>query len=177
MNKKKIYTVTAVILLIALYIVIFCFSAENGESSSDISGRFTQAILDLYHRIRGITKIPEGTAAGDVLSLEGIIRKLAHFGEYMCMGFLSYSLVMLWYRPLWRGGFLVVLQLLVSASLDEFHQYFVPGRNASIRDVMIDVAGGITGILIIVICQGIRKGCGFIRRMLVSSKKEMTRRL
>lgn len=32
------------------------------------------------------------------------------------------------------------------ATSDEFHQMFTPGRSASIRDVGIDIAGGLMGI-------------------------------
>lgn len=172
MNRKKLYTAVALLLLVALYVTIFCFSAEDAESSSAISGKITQLILDLYDRIVGVPEITGGTAAGDAFSLEGLIRKLAHFAEYMCMGFLSYSLVTVWNRPLWRGSIWVVLQVFLSAALDEFHQYFVPGRNASFRDVMIDTAGGAVGILVILVWIGIRKGWRHFRRFWKNSEKK-----
>jgi len=34
------------------------------------------------------------------------------------------------------------------AITDEFHQYFVPGRSAEIRDVLIDSSGAFIGILL-----------------------------
>ena len=46
----------------------------------------------------------------------------------------------------------IILSLLVGilyASLDEFHQSFIPGRTAAVTDVLIDTAGVITGILFI----------------------------
>ena len=73
------------------------------------------------------------------------------------MGLLSYSIVVLWYKPLWRGRFFVLLQLVISAGMDEFHQYFIPGRFASFKDVLIDTAGGIAGILVIIILCKIRE--------------------
>lgn len=162
---RKIYTVIAVSLLIMLYIMIFWFSAEDGDSSSAISSRITKGILDLYYRIAGVKNIPDSAVVGDVFSLEGIIRKLAHFGEYMCMGFLSYSLVTIWYEPVWRGRLWILLQLFLSAGLDEFHQSFIPGRHASMKDVMIDMTGGITGMLVIVLWQGVRRAWQHIRRV------------
>ncbi len=156
MRGKKIYTAVAVILLIVLYIAIFHFSAEEGEDSSALSRKVTEMILDIYYRIIGGAGDGGGIAEAEWDStLETIIRKMAHFGEYLCMGFLSYSVVALWYHPRWKGRFLVVLQLLVSAGLDELHQYFVPGRCAAFRDVMIDTAGGIVGIIFIVIIRKI----------------------
>lgn len=172
MNRKKFYTAVVLFLLAALYVTIFCFSAEDAESSSAISGKITQMILDLYYRIVGVPEITGGGLAGDGFSLEGLIRKLAHFAEYMCMGFLSYSLVTVWNRPRLRGSALVVLQVFLSAALDEFHQYFVPGRNASFRDVLIDTAGGIAGILVILAWMGVRKGWQHFRNFRNNSEKK-----
>ncbi len=84
------------------------------------------------------------------LELEKIVRKLAHFSEYFCVGLLSYSLVLLWWKgKVWTGRILIGMQLLLSASLDEIHQYFVPGRYAAVKDVLIDCVGGITGMALL----------------------------
>lgn len=143
-----IYTVAAVILLMALYSLIFFFSAEDGESSSGVSNKVTEFICHIYYKMIG-----SGGGGGAVqetaLPLEAIIRKLAHFLEYMCVGLLSYSLVVVWHRPGKLGGLAVILQIVLSAGLDEFHQSFIPGRYASLKDVVIDTAGGIAGILLI----------------------------
>ncbi len=158
LRRKKIYTTVAATLLLCLYIAIFCFSAEEGEESSALSRKVTEMILKVYHGIVGGADSGAGNAAAVWdSSLEGIIRKLAHFMEYMCMGLLSYSIVVLWYKPLWRGRFFVLLQLVISAGMDEFHQYFIPGRFASFKDVLIDTAGGIAGILVIIILCKIRE--------------------
>lgn len=150
MKARKVYTVIAVILLIALYIIIFHFSAENGEESSAVSTRVTETLLRGYCELFG----KSGTSiAGMVILLEGLIRKLAHFLEYMCMGFLSYSIVVTWRGLSRKGALAVVLQVFLSAALDEFHQYFIPGRCAAPRDVFIDTAGGIAGILVIIFCK------------------------
>ena len=87
--------------------------------------------------------------AGEVDEAEAVIRKLAHFTEYMLVGLLSLWIWLLWKAKRLRCGAFVMVQLMISASLDEFHQYFVPGRYASIRDVLIDTAGGLTGMLLV----------------------------
>ena len=148
MKAKKIYTATAIVLLIGLYIVIFSFSAEDGEQSSAVSAKVTEALVRGYFGLIGKDK---GSIAKMVLLLEGIVRKAAHFLEYMCMGFLSYSVLHLWRGASKKGFLAVLLQVLVSAALDEFHQYFIPGRCASFKDVLIDTAGGIAGILVILL--------------------------
>ncbi len=161
MKVKKIYTVTAIILLALLYIVIFCFSAEDAQKSSSVSVRVTEMLLNIYYKITGGSTGIGSTGGEEVADaipiLEGLVRKLAHFTEYMCMGFLSYSIVVLWYRPLWKGWLFVLVQVFLSAGIDEIHQYFIPGRYASFKDVMIDTAGGIAGMLFLLACWGIGK--------------------
>lgn len=53
-----------------------------------------------------------------------------------------------------RNIFKVIMSFFIGvtyAITDEIHQYFTPGRNASIVDVCIDSAGVLTGIFILVI--------------------------
>ncbi len=151
LNRREIYTITAGSLLVLLYIVIFCFSSEDGTQSSQVSKAVTRVLLKGYY---GITGQKWGTLAGMVVRLEGFVRKMAHFLEYFCVGFLSFSLVVVWNRPVRKGALLVLGQLLLSAALDELHQYFVPGRWASMKDVIIDTAGGIAGMLFWLLIYG-----------------------
>ena len=80
-----------------------------------------------------------------------LIRKVAHFTEYGILAFLTRrafitSSVALFHRRWFQLGLLLVV---IYALLDEFHQSFVPSRTASIYDSAIDVAGGLTVLLII----------------------------
>ena len=132
MRKKRIYTVAAVCLLVFLYMMIFLLSSDVAEDSSMKSSAVTEFLLKIWS------------------FFQKIVRKLAHFFEYLCVGLLSYSLVLMWWKgKVWSGRLLIGVQLLLSASLDEIHQYFVPGRYAAVKDVFIDCAGGITGMVII----------------------------
>lgn len=78
-----------------------------------------------------------------------IIRKCAHFTEYFIL-----SLLIL--RGIRRGrkenhlawALLAILIVAAYASLDEFHQRFVPGRTPAVRDVLIDTSGGTAAQLI-----------------------------
>ena len=150
---KKIYTAVALSLLIALYIVIFCFSAEDGESSSVASASVTEALLRGYYGLIGKS---DTNLTEMVILLEGFIRKLAHFMEYMCMGFLSFSMIVIWHDISSKGVWAVLAQVFLSAALDEFHQYFIPGRWASPKDVLIDTAGGFAGISVILLWKRFR---------------------
>ena len=160
MRKKRIYTIAAVCLLVLLYIVIFLLSSDVAEDSSVKSSAVTELLLKIWSFFQKSDGTPTTEIVVDLfpLELEKIVRKLAHFSEYLCVGLLSYSLVLLWWKgKVWSGRVLIGMQLLLSASLDEIHQYFVPGRYAAVKDVLIDCAGGITGMVIIGMVFAIRK--------------------
>lgn len=80
-----------------------------------------------------------------------ITRKIAHFTEYAILGFLAARAFRMSPRPAIRQRwFLICLALVVVyALLDEYHQSFVPSRTASIFDSFIDMAGGLTALLIV----------------------------
>lgn len=85
------------------------------------------------------------------------IRKTGHFIGY---GTLSLLFLRGWLRTLLRGaketlyGFrlhaaaLAILCTFLTASVDEFHQTFIPGRTGLLRDVVLDTAGGLTAHLL-----------------------------
>lgn len=148
-DLKKCYTVVAVIALIFLYVGIFLLSSEVAETSSDKSSAVTRFLLKLYYAVTSGNGVADETVYVDAfpLELEKLVRKAAHFSEYFSVGFLSYSLVLLWRGRIRSGRVLVLCQLVLSAAADEFHQYFVPGRFASVKDVLLDSVGGIVGML------------------------------
>ncbi|MGN1148166.1 MAG: VanZ family protein, partial [Lachnospiraceae bacterium] len=80
--------------------------------------------------------------------LEHPIRKMAHFMEYAVMGILVYNILNCYVGKAKKRYFLAVVWVCLSAALDEFHQYFVPGRWASLLDVLLDTCGGAVGALL-----------------------------
>ena len=53
---------------------------------------------------------------------------------------------------------IATLWVFLSAAVDEWHQSFVPGRYASIKDVLLDTCGGICGIVLLtLIIKGRKK--------------------
>lgn len=80
-----------------------------------------------------------------------ITRKVAHFTEYAILGFLAARAFRKCLRPaIHERWFLICVALIVVyALLDEYHQSFVPSRTASIFDSFIDMAGGLTALLIV----------------------------
>lgn len=76
-----------------------------------------------------------------------LIRKLAHFSEFACLGLLLGWLL----SP--EGGFrgfaAPALLGTLAACVDETIQRFVPGRESSLIDVWIDIGGVCAGILLL----------------------------
>ena len=147
---EKHSVVLSLLLVIAVMVMIFCFSAQTGEESGAMSGRLTTWVLNLI--IPDFENFsPERQEA--IRSTVGLlVRKLAHFSEYALLGFslmlhitrvqkkITVHLPWLW---AWGIGTLY-------AATDEFHQGFVAGRGPSVVDVTIDSAGVITGVLLMI---------------------------
>ena len=57
----------------------------------------------------------------------------------------------------WREARLALLIVALYAASDEFHQMFVPERTAHVTDVLIDTAGGATGLFALWIIERWRK--------------------
>ena len=140
-------SVPAAILLLALYMLIFGFSNQDAEQSSSLSMRFTEGCVGLLNAISG-GHLSEPFMADLAEYFEHPVRKMAHFGEYMCVGILTYLVWSPWIKKRKALYILVVILVFVSAALDEIHQYFVPGRWCSFADVCLDTAGGTFGLLL-----------------------------
>ena len=104
--------------------------------------------------IRPILEFLFPTAGEETLQLyHGFIRKCAHLTEYGVLGLLaSRALVSVSSATLRNYFYLLAAALvLIVASADEFNQSFNPERTSSPVDVLIDLTGGIVGILIFVV--------------------------
>jgi VanZ family protein len=87
-----------------------------------------------------------------------IIRKSGHFVGYGTMG-------LLWLRAWWlslpSAGFfldatLALLGTALVASIDEFHQSFLPNRTGIPSDVLLDCCGAVVLLLIAYLCIRLR---------------------
>lgn len=142
----------SLLLVVAVMAMIFGFSAQTGEESGAMSGRITTWVLGIV--------IPDfesmSTAQQQELSaIAGLlVRKLAHFSEYALLGYalllhirqiqkrITVRLTWLW---AWSIGTLY-------AVTDELHQGLVAGRGPAVTDVLIDSAGVIAGVLLMLLC-------------------------
>ena len=76
--------------------------------------------------------------------LSFIIRKLAHYTEYLILGFL---VINMFTKNNINNLYLIsIILCIIYATSDEIHQIFIPGRSCQLRDILIDSIGSITGI-------------------------------
>jgi VanZ family protein len=86
--------------------------------------------------------LPHATMA-TLSEIHHLIRKCAHFVEYFIFSLLILRGIRNGRRELHlRWALLAILIVAAYASLDEFHQVFVPGRTPAVRDVLLDTTGG-----------------------------------
>ncbi len=119
--------------------VIFLFSSQTGEESSEVSNAVLRFILEKLSDI-----LPE-TAA---LFLQTKIRKAAHFFIYMLLGiflFLTAKETGIKKKAAPVAAWVIAF---LYAGTDEIHQRFVPGRSGQFTDVCLDSAGALAGILL-----------------------------
>jgi VanZ family protein len=84
-------------------------------------------------------------------SIHFIVRKGAHLSEYAVLALLLLRAAIYMTNLKWSMSILCVsvwVACVFVAATDEFHQTLVRSRRASVRDIMIDSAGAIVGLLI-----------------------------
>lgn len=140
MKNKKIILIISTIIWTA---VIFSFSLQSGKASGDLSGSVLEALLGLF--APGVLESQEKL---EMFHL--ILRKCAHFTEFMILGVLS-SIALKYMKVGYKGAVGLGYCVLI-ASLDETLQLFVSGRAGRVQDVLIDSAGAFVGIVAVVIC-------------------------
>lgn len=137
-NKKK--KIIRWVMLILWMVFIFMMSQQNGETSSEQS-RFVVLIFSSLG-------IDFNGQFGELSTF--IIRKTAHFTEYLILYVLAYRVLKMYFKDK-KSIILSLVFVFLYASSDEFHQSFIPGRGPSFRDVLIDTSGGVfAGICIII---------------------------
>lgn len=146
--EKKWKKLAAGILLVGWMTVIFCFSAQPAEESSQLSGSVAYQVVDTTDKMFGMEWSMQQIFFY-TQKLDFPIRKAAHMTEYAILALLSF----LFYGTMGKQGkmcyLLSVVTAAVYASTDEIHQLFVPGRSGQVRDVCIDTTGAVIGLLLL----------------------------
>lgn len=133
-NQKKIRLWAILVILNTLFIW------GNSLLPGSVSGAISGAVKDFVFKILlGKGGANEGG--------HGLLRKLAHFTEFACLGIFMSRLLHWLKKPrllALAGAFLV-------ACCDETIQRFVPDRGPSFKDVMIDTSGALAGMIFLLV--------------------------
>jgi VanZ family protein len=123
--------------------ILFISFASTGEFSASNTSQILRPILLWF-----FPNLSEARLA----TAHFLTRKAGHFSEYAILALLARRAFVTSSRWLLQHYWfqLGLLLVVIYALLDEFHQSFVPSRTASIYDSAIDVAGGLT---ILMICK------------------------
>ena len=160
-KRNRILTIIYCAITLGIMAFIFVQSAMPDYASAEESSY----IVDI---VKGIINSVSNSSI-ELELLTKIVRKLAHFTEYLVFGILlmlsikslaeiisdhknkemlssrkgktKSKVLIIWFLLAWTFGTLYAIS-------DEFHQYFVPGRSCELRDVCIDSAGVAVGCII-----------------------------
>ena len=125
-------------------VLIFVFSANSADTSSKQSGRIVGIVIDVF--VPDYDSLSEARQEQITDTVTFIVRKTAHFTEYLVLGTLVFWCLYKTKDKRLRTALAAVLASLYSVT-DELHQLFSDGRSCELRDVLIDTCGGITGAL------------------------------
>ena len=123
------------------WLVFISFASSDNFNAGNTSRIIGPLILWLF----------PNTSQETLAVVHSITRKIAHFTEYAILGFLAARAFRTSPRPaINQRWFLICVTLIVVYALvDEYHQSFVPSRTASLTDSLIDMAGGLTALIIV----------------------------
>lgn len=138
-KKNKISAIFFAVITILLTVFIFSNSLTVGEES----GKMSDVFVDIFEKILSFFGI-----SSDRYILGVIIRKGAHFSEYLLLGF-SLSSALSYFGK----NFITAISVLYSAVVafcDEFvMQAMTKGRAPMFGDVLIDISGALVGFLLV----------------------------
>jgi len=130
---QKTYFYISLIIVLALFILIFYLSHQSGEESTMTSGWFT-AFLNFIFPFE---------------LTEGFVRTMAHFSEFACLSFFMNNLFVA-YKEKLMPVFAIALSFFYAIT-DEIHQIFIPGRACQFLDMMVDLGGIVSGMFVFTI--------------------------
>jgi VanZ family protein len=134
---------------LVLWIGVIALGSSGNLSAANTSRLIRPLLLWL---------IPDITEAS-LLQVHVVVRKLAHFTEYAILAllaaraFLSSS-----NEKLRRGWYTAAFALVgVCALLDEYHQSFLDSRTGTIYDSLLDMSGGATALICVMLWRSYRQ--------------------
>ncbi|MBR2661151.1 MAG: VanZ family protein [Clostridia bacterium] len=138
------------LLTLALMVMIFCFSMETAEDSDKRSGVLSGGIISLLYP--GYEQMDPAEQQAVYDRVQHVIRKLAHFTEYMMLGFMIRLCLESWFgQRMKRSRVLTLIGFGAGtgyACTDEAHQLAIEGRSGQVTDVLVDAGGVLAGAVL-----------------------------
>lgn len=150
MMTKKRNTALIILIFLTALLTIFIWSNSmlDGENSGALSKKITHIICGFFG----------GVPAETFDKVHHFVRKAAHFTEFAFLGILYTAIKNKVDKKLLSVLiFFPISCTLFTAVTDEFIQSFT-GRGSSVRDVMLDFSGAVTGIIITTLVYAFMKG-------------------
>lgn len=136
-QKLKILSFLPTIFMLC---IIFSFSGQKGDASSQLSHGITYKIVELEGKIIK-EKFDTNMIEQKVEEIHFYVRKIGHVTEFFLLG-LAMTIPCFVYQIKGKKFiFIPIIFAIICAGLDEFHQLFISGREAALRDVFIDSIG------------------------------------
>ena len=126
---------------------IFSNSMAVAQVSSASSGRVLQLMQVALRRL--------GHPALAQRLTQHVVRKMAHFCEYMLEGFLLMLCMRVYSRHPLRHITVPMLGGVLTALTDETIQLYSPGRSSQVTDVWLDSVGVLAGILAVLVLMAL----------------------
>ena len=104
-----------------------------------------------HYLVPFLLRLKPGMSPRTIWIILVVVRKCAHVSEYAILALLLWRAlcsVPFLHAKIWMLFGAALLGCAVFAASDEFHQTFIKSRTPSVRDVLLDVAGALAGLLI-----------------------------
>lgn len=143
---KKRSAKIGIMFVVIWTLLIFAFSLQPAEASSNMSLGFGRWLLETF--LPRMLEYMESLSVDELARFHHLLRKAAHFTEYLILGTLAVNAMFAITRNVrkWRWWYPWSYCVFV-ACMDETIQKFVPGRAGMMKDVCLDSVGALVGTL------------------------------
>lgn len=144
--RKKIRVIAFVPMLIMM-MVIWGFSSNNGEKSSEQSMGVVGRVILFVENLTNTSLTEEERQVWEE-RIHTPIRKMAHMTEYLIFALTTTIPFLLYGKSKKWISIFGILFCIGYACIDETHQLFVPERSGKITDVLVDSIGILFGVML-----------------------------
>ena len=150
-ERTSLWVIAGRVVFTVALIACIWFIFSNSMAVADVSSVSSGRVLQLLQAVLRRLGMP-GLAQRLTMHL---VRKLAHFCEYLLEGFLLMLCMRVYSRRPLRHITVPMLAGVLTALTDETIQLFSEGRSSQVTDVWLDSAGVLAGILAALLLMGL----------------------